>query len=221
MTLSFVFHSSAKQFQGKDLKRDIAFLVDGSDSTKGGFQSFCNFVYNIIANLTIGVNESRIAIIQYSNVAVANFHLNSFQRKEDVLNAVKSLTQKGGRPLNMGSALWYVNNNIFTVTSGSRKHEGVAQILILLTGGKSKDSIDEPLNALEQAGVSIIAIGTQNSDVQELPTISDEIRSFIVEDYNDLSDINNKVVAVVKKDLSKGMTEKKKLVIGESYLGHK
>lgn len=193
--------------------------MDASDSTKRGFQALRDFLYNIIANLTIGVNDNRIAVIQYSNVAVANFHLNSFQRKEDVLNAVKSLTQKGGRPLNTGSALWYVKNNIFTAASGSRKNEEVDQILILLSGGKSKDSIDEPLAALEQAGVSIIAIGPQNSDVQELPKMSDEIISFFVEDYDHLSNINNKVVAAIEKDLSKSIT-KNKLVIGKSCLGN-
>lgn len=215
MQLSFVFYSSANQLQSKYLKRDIAFLVDGSDNTRRVFQALRTFLYNIIANLNIGVNENRIAIIQYSNVAVANFHLNSFQRKEDVLNAVKGLTHKGGRPLNTGSALRYVNNNIFAATSGSRKHEGVPQILILLSGGKSKDIIDEPITALEEAGVSIIGIGTQNTDVQDLQRISDEITSFLVDDYNNLPNIKEKVVAAVKKDSSKG-TIKKNLAIGKS-----
>lgn len=217
MELSFVFCSSANQF--KDLKRDIAFLVDGSDNTRRGFQAIRDFLYNIIADLTIGVNENRIAIIQYSNVAVANFHLNSFLRKEDVLNAVKGLTHKGGRPLNTGSALWYVNNNIFAATSGSRKHEGVPQILILLSGGKSKDSIGEPVTALKHAGVSIIGIGTQNSDAQEFKRISSEITSFFVNDYNHLPNIKEEVVAAVKKDLSKGKTKTESL-IGESCPCH-
>lgn len=215
MKLSFVFYPSANEFQSKVMKRDIAFLVDGSDNTRRGFQALRDFLYNVIANLMIGENENRIAMIQYSNVAVANFHLNSFLRKKDVLNAVKGLTHKGGRPLNTGSALWYVNNNIFAAPSGSRKHEGVPQILIILSGGKSKDSIDEALTALKHAGVSVIGIGTQNSDAQELQKITSGLTSFFVDDYDDLKNIEEKVVAAVKMDLSKG-TAKNESVIGES-----
>lgn len=201
------------------MKRDIAFLVDGSDNTRRGFQALRDFLYSVISELTIGVNDNRIAVIQYSNVAVANFHLNSFLRKEDVLNAVKGLIHKGGRPLNTGSALQYVNNDIFTETSGSRKHEGVPQILILMSGGRSKDSINEPVTTLSHAGVSIIGIGTQNSDIQDLPKISPEITSFIVDDYNDLPNIKQKIIVAVESDVLKGTT-KKESVVGESCPCH-
>lgn len=201
------------------MKRDIAFLIDGSDNTRRGFQALRDFLYNIISNITVGVNENRIAIIQYSNVAVANFHLNSFLRKEDVLNAVKGLTHKGGRPLNTGAALWYVKNNIFSVASGSRKHEGLPQMLILLSGEKSKDRIDEPVTALKREGVSIIGIGTQSSDAQVLQNISDEITTFFVDDYNDLPNINEKVVAAMKRDLSRHTTNNE-FVTGESCSCH-
>ncbi|TSQ01580.1 Collagen alpha-3(VI) chain [Bagarius yarrelli] len=209
----------AKKNQSEDLKRDIAFLVDGSDNTRGRFEALRDFLYNIIADITVGENENRIAIIQYSNVAVANFHLNSFLKKEDVLNAVKGLTHKGGRPLNTGSALWFVNENIFVEKSGSRKHEGVAQILILLSGGKSKDNIDEPVTALKHAGVSIIGIGAQNSDAKELQKMSDKITSFFVDDYKYLSNIKERVIEAVKKNLTNEMT-KHELLNGKTAKKH-
>uniref|UniRef100_A0A9J8C0M8 VWFA domain-containing protein n=1 Tax=Cyprinus carpio carpio TaxID=630221 RepID=A0A9J8C0M8_CYPCA len=137
---------------GTGFKRDIAFLVDGSDSTRRGFPEIRDFLYNIITNLSVGVNNDRISIIQYSNVAVTNFYLNSFLRKEDVLNAVKVLSHKGGRPLNTGSSLQYVKENIFISASGSRHKEGIPQILILLTSGKSRDSISEAASALKKSG---------------------------------------------------------------------
>lgn len=199
------------------MKRDIAFLVDGSDNTRRRFEEIREFLYKVIANLSIGENENRVAIIQYSNMAVANFHLNSFLRKEDILNAVKGLTHKGGRPLNTGSALWYVNNHIFRETSGSRKHEGVPQILILLSGGKSKDNINEPVTALKHAGVSVIGIGTQNSDAKELQKISAEITSFFVDDNNHLENIKEKVLKAVKKDFTISTTHKES-PMGESCL---
>lgn len=194
--------------------------MDGSDNTRGRFEALRDFLYNIVANLSIGENENRVAVIQYSNVAVANFHLNSFLRKNDVLNAVKGLTHKGGRPLKTGSALWYVNNNIFAANSGSRKHEGVPQILILVSGGKSKDNINDPITALKHEGVSIIGIGTQNSDAKELQEISAEIKSFFVDDYHQLTNIEETVLETVKKDFTEGTTKNESL-IGESCLRKK
>uniref|UniRef100_A0AAR2J3Z0 VWFA domain-containing protein n=1 Tax=Pygocentrus nattereri TaxID=42514 RepID=A0AAR2J3Z0_PYGNA len=197
---------------------DIAFLVDGSDNTRRGFQALRDFLYNVIANLAVGVNNDRISVIQYSNVPVANFYLNSFSKKEDVLSAVKGLTHRGGRPLNTGSALRYVTNNIFVTSSGSRHTEGLPQILIMLTSGKSKDNTEEPANILKNNGVSIIGIGTQNSDSNEIKNISSEKESFSVADFTYLPNIQEQVEAAIKTISLRKKDEEEKTVqdIGKS-----
>lgn len=177
---------------------DIAFLVDGSDSTRRGFPEIRDFLYNIITNLNVGINNDRISIIQYSNVAVANFYLNSFLRKEDVLNAVKVLSHKGGRPLNTGSALLYVKENIFISASGSRHKEGIPQILILLTSGKSKDSISEAASALKKSGVLIYGIGGKYSDSYELHTVSSENKVLSLADFSELPKIQTQLLEAMK-----------------------
>lgn len=177
--------------------------MDGSDNTRRGFQEIRAFVYDVIASLPVGVNDDRISVIQYSNVAVANFYLNSFSRKEDVLNAVKGLTHRGGRPLNTGSALSFVKNNIFTSSSGSRQAEGVPQLLILLTSGKSKDSTLEPAKILKNFGVSITGIGTKNSDRHELEKISSEKTPYFVDDIAYLSKIQKQLIEEISTSVKK------------------
>uniref|UniRef100_A0A8C2F9V9 Collagen, type VI, alpha 3 n=1 Tax=Cyprinus carpio TaxID=7962 RepID=A0A8C2F9V9_CYPCA len=187
-----------REVDGTGFKRDIAFLVDGSDSTRRGFPEIRDFLYNIITNLSVGVNNDRISIIQYSNVAVTNFYLNSFLRKEDVLNAVKVLSHKGGRPLNTGSALQYVKENIFISASGSRHKEGIPQILILLTSGKSRDSISEAASALKKSGVLIYGIGGKYSDSYELHTVSSENKVLSLADFSELPKIQTQLLEAIK-----------------------
>uniref|UniRef100_A0AAY4CBR5 VWFA domain-containing protein n=1 Tax=Denticeps clupeoides TaxID=299321 RepID=A0AAY4CBR5_9TELE len=168
-------------------KRDIVFLVDGSDNTRNGFQAIRDFLYSVAGKLNVESAKDRISVIQFSNVAVANFYLNSFTKKEDVLNSIKGLNHKGGRPLNTGKALQFVKNNIFTASSGSRYKEKVPQILVLVSSGRSKDTIDEPLSALKDIGVQIFPVGTRLSDKRELQNISfDSSFTLAVSELNDL-----------------------------------
>uniref|UniRef100_A0AAY5ERZ3 VWFA domain-containing protein n=1 Tax=Electrophorus electricus TaxID=8005 RepID=A0AAY5ERZ3_ELEEL len=199
--------------QRKEQKRDIAFLVDGSDNAREGFQALRDFLYNFIANLTVGINDDRIAVIQYSNEAVTNFYLNSFSRKEDVLYAVKGLIHKGGRPLNTGSALRYVKNNIFVSSSGSRRSKGVPQILILMTAGKSRDNITEAANNLKSLGVSIIGIGTQKSNSEEIRIISTKQKSFFLKDFTYLPKTKQQLVAAMRTDSLEKITEEQSIFL--------
>ncbi|KAI7808924.1 putative collagen alpha-3VI chain [Triplophysa rosa] len=185
------------------IKRDIAFLVDGSDSTRRGFQEIRDFLYNIITTLNVGIDADRISVIQYSNVALANFYLNSFIRKDDVLNAVKVLSHKGGRPLNTGSALRYVKENIFTSSSGSRHKERIPQILILLTNGRSRDNISESASSLKENGVLILGIGGKDAYSDELHRTSSENHVLSFAEFSELPKLQPQLLEAIKLDHTK------------------
>lgn len=174
------------------------FLVDGSDSTRRGFQEIRDFLYNIITNLNVGIDADRISVIQYSNVALANFYLNSFIRKDDVLNAVKVLSHKGGRPLNTGSALRYVKENIFKSSSGSRHKERIPQILILLTNGRSRDNISESALSLKENGVLILGIGGKDAYSEELHRISSENHVVSFAEFSELPKLQSQLLEAMK-----------------------
>lgn len=174
------------------------FLVDGSDSTRRGFQEIRDFLYNIITNLNVGIDADRISVIQYSNVALANFYLNSFIRKDDVLNAVKVLSHKGGRPLNTGSALRYVKENIFKSSSGSRHKERIPQILILLTNGRSRDNISESALSLKENGVLILGIGGKDAYSDELHRISSENHVVSFAEFSELPKLQSQLLEAMK-----------------------
>ncbi|XP_016334610.1 collagen alpha-3(VI) chain-like, partial [Sinocyclocheilus anshuiensis] len=154
------------------VKRDVAFLIDGSDDSKIGFEGIRNFIQRIVESLNVEEDLDRVAVVQYSRDPTANFYLSSYSTKKEVLNSIRSMRHKSGRPLNTGAALLFIKENIFTQSSGSRRHEGVPQILYLFSGGRSGDDVRTISQSLRENNIKVITIGTSNSDTLELQTMS-------------------------------------------------
>uniref|UniRef100_A0A8P4KI36 VWFA domain-containing protein n=1 Tax=Dicentrarchus labrax TaxID=13489 RepID=A0A8P4KI36_DICLA len=177
---------------------DIVFLLDGSDSTRYGFPAMREFVERVVEKLNVGQNKDRVSVVQYSRDAEVNFYLNTYTTREDVLDSVRGLKHRGGRPLNTGAALQYVRDNVFTNSSGSRRLQGVPQMLILLNGGRSFDNVDTPASALKQQGVVVIGIGTRGSDKSELQKISyDPSYALSVTEFTDLPSVQEQLSSVM------------------------
>lgn len=180
------------------------FLLDGSDGTRNTFPAMREFVQRLVEQFNIEPNRDRISVVQYSRDAEVNFYLNTYTAKADILNTVRGLRHRGGRPLNTGAALRYVRDSVFTASAGSRKQEGVLQVLILLSGGRSNDNIDTPASALKESGVLILGIGTKNSSREVQRITNDPAYAQSLNDFSDLpsvqqqfySSLNNVLVQV-------------------------
>lgn len=189
---------SSSHFSVDTGKKDIVFLLDGSDGTRNGFPAMRDFVERVVEKLNVGQNKDRVSVVQYSRDAEVNFYLNKHTTREDIVDAVRALKHRGGRPLNTGAALQYVRDNVFTNSSGSRRLQGVPQMLILLNGGRSFDNVDSPATALKQQGIFVIGIGTRNSDRSELQKISYEPSSALsVSEFNDLPSVQEQLSSVM------------------------
>nr|XP_033802565.1 collagen alpha-3(VI) chain isoform X2 [Geotrypetes seraphini] len=155
-----------------NIKKDIVFLLDGSDDVRSGFPALVSFLLRLVENLDVGRDKVRIAVVQYSDDVKVNFYLDTYSDRLGVLNGIRHLSLLGGSSLNTGAALDYVTQNVFTSEAGSRAAEGIPQFLILLSAGKSRDDVMRPSAALKAGGVVPFAIGTKNADITELQTIS-------------------------------------------------
>lgn len=180
------------------------FLLDGSDGTRNTFPAMREFVQRVVERFNIEANKDRVSVVQFSRDAEVNFYLNSYATKGEILNTVRGLRHRGGRPLNTGAALQYVRDNVFTASRGSRKQEGVPQILILLSGGRSSDNVDTPASALKESGVLIFGIGTRNSSREVERISNDPTYAQSINEFSDLpsvqqqffSSLNNALVQV-------------------------
>lgn len=168
-------------------KRDIVFLLDGSDDSQQNFVDMKAFVQSIVTDLNIDTDADRVTVVQYSDTAETVFNFKRYPTAADVVHAVGRLQHKGGYTTNIGAALQYLRGSVFTSESGSRLSEGVPQILILLSGGRSGDDIRAPLRMLNEIGVISAAIGTTGSDTLELQTIAHKPNyALSINDYAEL-----------------------------------
>lgn len=179
--------------------RDVVFLLDGSDGTRTEFPAVRDFVQRMVQTLSVDDNTDRVAVVQYSRDAAVQFYLNTYSTKAQILDTVRGLRHKGGRPLYTGAALQYVRDNVFTASAGSRRLEGVPQVLILLSGGRSADSVDTPASDLKQLGVLTFAIGTRNADKREMQKIAHEpTHAVSVSEFNDLPSVQQQLQSSVE-----------------------
>ncbi|KAM3861911.1 collagen alpha-3(VI) chain-like [Diretmus argenteus] len=182
------------QVERRLLGKDVVFLLDGSDATRTGFPAMRDFVQRVVETLNVDENKDRVSVVQYSRDSAVQFYLNTYTTKGEILDTVRGLRHKGGRPLNTGAALQYLRDNVFTASAGSRRLEKVPQFLILLSGGRSSDSVDAPASALKKLGVFTVAIGTRNSDSRELQKISHEPSYAVsVSDFTDLPNVQQQL----------------------------
>ncbi|XP_075286761.1 collagen alpha-3(VI) chain [Opisthocomus hoazin] len=187
-------------------KKDVVFLIDGSDGVRSGFPLLKTFVQRVVESLDIGRDKVRVAVAQYSNVIQPEFLLDTHEDKADLISAIQELKIMGGSPLNTGAALDYLIKNVFTVSSGSRIAEGVPQFLILLTADRSQDDVRRPSVVLKTSGTVPFGIGIGNADLTELQTIS-FLPDFAISvpDFSQLDTVqqvvSNRVIRLTKKEI--------------------
>uniref|UniRef100_A0A672Q042 Collagen type VI alpha 3 chain n=1 Tax=Sinocyclocheilus grahami TaxID=75366 RepID=A0A672Q042_SINGR len=180
-------------------ERDVAFLIDGSDDVRSDFPYIRDFISKVIEPLDIGFDKVRVSVVQHSERPSPNFYLNTYRTKDEVLRAVSGLTLAGGRSLNTGAALTFMKNTILSPANGGRAGKNIPQFLIVLTGGRSRDSVREPAVALKTEGVVPFGVGVKNADPKQIEAISHNPSfAFNVKEFSQLSTVQERLKNYVK-----------------------
>ncbi len=185
------------------------FLLDGSYNTRNGFPEIKLFVKSIMESLSISERQDRVSVVQFADNPEVNFYLNSHKEKNDIINAIDNLKHKGGRHLNIGRALQFVRHSVFTSSTGSRRLEGVPQILILLSTKQSTDDVRRPAFALKEHGIMSVGVGVEDANLSELEMIAFKPGfTYKVTDFSMLPSIQSQLVATlnINKDTEETMT---------------
>lgn len=111
-----------------------------------------------------------------------------------MISAVNAMIPAGGRSLNTGSALTFMKDTILSERHGSRAAQNVPQFLIVLTGGRSRDSVKEPAGALKTEGVVPFGVGVKDADPKQIEAISHNPSfAFNVKEFSELSTVPQKL----------------------------
>lgn len=177
-------------------KRDIIFLVDGSDNTGGpGIAHIRDFILSVVERLDVQPDQVRVAIVQYSDKVKTEFSLNSHNNKQAVISAVKRLRQMGGQSSNLADALKYVTENELKPSSGSRQYDASRHIVVV-TGGQSPQDVSIYGPLLKGSRVNCIGVGTGTANPRQLlqiATTSDDVLQ--VPTFPGLPTIRERVIA--------------------------
>lgn len=199
--------------QNVAVKRDIVFLLDGSDNTRNGFPAIKHFVKSTVESLFVDESLDRVSVVQFADNPKVNFYLNSHKAKSDYINAIDNLTHKGGRRLNVGAALQFVRHRVFTSSTGSRRLEGVPQILILLSSRPSTDNMEGPAFALKEHEIVSFGVGVRDANRAELEMMAFKPEfTYEVADFSQLRSAQLQLLAELnvgegKKETTKGISD--------------
>lgn len=172
--MSFFFFFSPITFAGSiDLgRKDIIFLIDGSDNTgTTGIAHIRDFILNTVQKLDVQPDQVRVAVVQYADKVKTEFSLNSHNNKAAVVSAIKRLRQMGGRSSDLADAIEYVIQNELKPQAGVRLAEA-SQHLVVLTGGRSPQDVSIYGPLLKSSSVGCIGIGAGGADTRQLSQIS-------------------------------------------------
>ncbi|CAI9741737.1 Hypothetical predicted protein [Octopus vulgaris] len=114
---------------------DLLFLIDSSGSV--GIDNFIKtlaFLNNIVSNLDIGEEETRVAVIRFSHFAIVSFNLGKYSTKTAVTSAINAIYYDGGNTYT-DLALDLARTDIFATTT---RKSLAAKVLVLVTDGQSK-----------------------------------------------------------------------------------
>lgn len=188
------------------MERDVAFLIDGTDSVRQDFPYIRDFIIKIIEPLDVGMDKVRVSVVQHSERPTTVFYLNSYQTKDEVMRAVQGMTLAGGRSLNTGAALRYMKDVAMSEGSGSRSAQNVPQFLIVLAADRSADNVKEPAGELKTEGVVPFGVGVKNADKRQMEEIAHNPSfAFKVKEFSELSTIPQKLnnyVSLPKEELT-------------------
>lgn len=155
-------------------KADIVFLVDGSINLgRANFDILMTFFANVVDLLFTERDNLRIGLAQYATDVNDAFYLNTFTNKNDIKRAITQVEYKGGNKINTGAAIRHVQDVYFTKEKGSRIDEGVPQILMVVTGGKSADDSKTAVLGLKEKRVRVYAVGVGDNE-SELQNLASE-----------------------------------------------
>lgn len=157
------------------LPADIYFLVDSSWSMgQENFEYVRQFLYRVVKALQQGGGSSfKFALVQYSGSPKTEFQLNTYQSFREILGHIEAMAYRGGGT-KTGLGLDFLIRAHLNAASGSRAGEGVAQVVVVLTDGRSQDNVAEPAQVLRLAGVEVFAVGVQDAVDWELSEMASE-----------------------------------------------
>ncbi|NXX95257.1 CO7A1 protein, partial [Centropus bengalensis] len=153
---------------------DILFLMGQSEGTgRESFHLVKDFIGSMarsFENMVMGKGGIRLAVAFYRETPRMSTELTDYVTIEEMLVGIQNLSLKGGS-LKTGSALVFAAHVMSRLDT---LREDAAKVVVLITDGKSSDSVEDEAQLLQDGGVTVFAVGIKDADKNELNKIASE-----------------------------------------------
>uniref|UniRef100_A0A3B4VGT9 Integrin alpha-11-like n=1 Tax=Seriola dumerili TaxID=41447 RepID=A0A3B4VGT9_SERDU len=128
-------HTIAPALQRCETFMDIVIVLDGSNSIYPWYE-VQDFLINILQKFYIGPGQTQVGVVQYGSTVVHEFSLGEYQTVEEVVEAARSIDQRGGEETRTALGINVARSEAFK--RGGRP--GAQKVMIVITDGESHDS---------------------------------------------------------------------------------
>ncbi|CAJ1051176.1 matrilin-4 isoform X2 [Xyrichtys novacula] len=164
---------------------DLVFLIDSSRSVRPHeFETMRKFMIDILDTLDIGLNATRVGVVQYSSQVRSEFSLKTHATLASMVKGINQIIPLAQGTMT-GLAIKYVMNSAFTVEEGDRPK--VPNVAVIVTDGRPQDRVAEVAAEAREKGIEIYAVGVARADMTSLramasPPFEDHV--FLVESFD-------------------------------------
>uniref|UniRef100_A0A3B4U6H0 Matrilin 4 n=1 Tax=Seriola dumerili TaxID=41447 RepID=A0A3B4U6H0_SERDU len=164
---------------------DLVFLIDSSRSVRPHeFETMRKFMIDILDTLDIGLNATRVGVVQYSSQVRSEFSLKTHSKLDTMVKGINQIIPLAQGTMT-GLAIRYVMNNAFTAEGGDRPK--VPNVVVIVTDGRPQDRVAEVAAEAREKGIEIYAVGVARADMTSLramasPPFEDHV--FLVESFD-------------------------------------
>ena len=176
---------------------DLIFVLDSSGSVgASNFANVRNFVADLVSQLEIGPDNTRVGLINFASSAGVQFSLNMHQDISSLLQAIASVPFTSGGT-NTAAALTTLLSEFSTANGARPLQEGIPRVAIVVTDGQSNDPLATvaAANNVHASNIIVFAVGVgSNIPIAELNAIASDpdsqfVRLLSTFNVNELTDL--------------------------------
>ncbi|XP_065599889.1 collagen alpha-1(VII) chain-like [Cyrtonyx montezumae] len=175
---------------------DVLFLVghtqgEGRESSQQ-LKDFISSMARSFENVVMGKGGIRLAVALYGGKPRMSIGLTDYVTIQEILVAIQEISIKGSS-LKVGSALAFAAH---AMSHPATLREDAAKVVVLITSGKSSDLVEDKAQVLQNAGVTVFAVGIKDADKHELNKIASDPKAehvIYVDDFHLLHSVAPKL----------------------------
>ena len=142
---------------------DLVFVLDESGSIgEEDFNRTKLSVEEVISSLRIGPEDTRVALILFSDRSILLFNLNKHNNSDTLIEEIRNIEYVSGPQTNTGAALELLRTDTLSQVLGLRPSNESRHVAVVITDGQSNDAIDTLMQAEmlhDQTDFQVFAIG--------------------------------------------------------------